>query len=107
MLVNCDSVLMENNAICKVVGIGTIKVKMFDNVVRTLMDVRHVPDLKKNLISLGTLDSNGFRYKSENGIMIVLKGVMIMMKGQKVDDNIYKLLGSTIVGGAVVVTESQ
>ena len=98
---------MENNLVCKVVGTTTIKVKMFDNVVRTLKDVRHVPDLKKNLISLGSLDSNGFRYKSENGIMIVLKGVMIMMKGQKVDDNIYKLLGSTIVGGAVVVIKSQ
>ena len=53
MLVNCGSVLMENNAICKVVGIGTIKVKMFDNVVRTLMDVRHVPDLQNNLILMG------------------------------------------------------
>ena len=98
---------MEHNLVCKVVGTATIKVNMFDNVVRTLKDVRHVLDLKKNLISLGTIDSDGFRYKSENGIMIVLKGVMIMMKGQKVDDNIYKLLGSTIVGGAVVVTKSQ
>ena len=44
---------MENNAICKVVGIGTFKVKMFDNVVRTLMDVRHVPDLQNNLILMG------------------------------------------------------
>ena len=59
-LVNCGSVLMENNVVCKVVGIGTIIVKMFDNAMRTLKDVRHVLDLKKNLISLGTLDSNGF-----------------------------------------------
>ena len=56
---------MENNLVCKVVGIATTKVKMFDNVVGTLKDVRHVPNLKKNLISLGTLDSNGFSYKSE------------------------------------------
>ena len=53
MLVNCGSVLLENNAVCKVVGVGTIKVKMFDNVVRTLMDVRHVPDLQNNLILMG------------------------------------------------------
>ena len=98
---------MENNLFCKVVGTTTIKVKMFDNVVRTLKDVRHVLDLKKNLISLGTIDSNGFRYKSKNGIMKVLKGSMIMMKERKINDNIYKLLGSTIVGGAVVVTKSQ
>ena len=34
--VNCGFVLMGNNATCKVVGIGTIKIKTFDNVVRTL-----------------------------------------------------------------------
>ncbi|KAG8473480.1 hypothetical protein CXB51_035660 [Gossypium anomalum] len=34
-------VLMGNNASCKIAGVGTIKVKMFDGVVRTLSDVRH------------------------------------------------------------------
>ena len=34
---------------------------MFDGVIRTLCDVRHVHDLKKKKpISLGTLDGNGF-----------------------------------------------
>ena len=28
---------------------------MFDGVIRTLCDVRHVPKLRKNLISLGSL----------------------------------------------------
>ena len=42
------------------------QIKMFDSVVRTLGDVRHVPDLKKNLISLGTLDSNGFTFTATN-----------------------------------------
>ncbi|KAG8491187.1 hypothetical protein CXB51_014418 [Gossypium anomalum] len=31
-------VLMRNNASCKIAGVGTIKVKMFDGVVRTLSD---------------------------------------------------------------------
>ena len=43
---------------------GHIRVKMFDGVIRTLCDVRHVPNLRKNLISLGTLNDNGFNYKS-------------------------------------------
>ena len=42
---------------CKVIGIGTVRIKMHDGIVRNLKDVRHVPHLKKNLISLGTLDS--------------------------------------------------
>ena len=105
--VNCGFVLMGNNATCKVVGIGTIKIKTFDNVVRTLGEVQHVPMVKKNLISLGTLDSNGYYYKSKNGLMKVSKGVMVVMKGQKRECNIYKLLGNTIVGGATAVTESK
>jgi hypothetical protein len=72
---------------------------MFDGVVKTLCDVRHVPDVEKNLISLGTLDSNSFGYKSEGGIMKVTKGVPVVMRGQKRSKNIYKLLGSTVVGG--------
>ena len=105
--VNCSSVRMGNNASCKVIGIGTIKIKMFDNVVRTLREVRHVLEMKKNLISLGTLDSKGYSYKSEHGIMNVSKGAMIVMRGQKISGNIYKLLGSTILGGVAAVSESK
>ena len=94
---------MNNDVSCKVARIGNIKIKMFDGVVRTLCDVRHVPDLRKNLISLGTLDYNKFSYKSTSGIMKVNKGVMTVMKGQKLARNIYKLLGTTIVGGVATV----
>ena len=52
-------VLMGNNSSCKVVGIGIVRIKMFDRVVRTLGDVKHVSDLTRNLISLSTLDSKG------------------------------------------------
>ena len=80
-LVNFGYVLMGNDASYKVFRIGNIIVKMFDGVIRTLCDVRHVRDLRKNLISLGTLDGNSFNYKSANGVMKVSKGVMTMMKG--------------------------
>ena len=76
-------VLMGNNAACKVVGIGAIKIKMFDGIVRTLLDVKHVPELKKNLISLGTLDSNGCTYKAGGGVMRISKGALVVMKGLK------------------------
>ncbi|GJU69287.1 retrovirus-related pol polyprotein from transposon TNT 1-94 [Tanacetum coccineum] len=76
-------VLMGNDSPCKVVGIGTIHIKMHDGVVRTLTDVRHVPDLKKKLISLGVLDSKGFKYTSENGVLRVLKRALVVMKATK------------------------
>uniref|UniRef100_A0A2N9EER7 CCHC-type domain-containing protein n=1 Tax=Fagus sylvatica TaxID=28930 RepID=A0A2N9EER7_FAGSY len=81
--------------------------QMSDGVVRTLEEVRHIPDMRKNLISLGTLDSKGYSYKSENGIMKVSKGAMVVMTGQKISSNVYKLLGNTILGGVAAVAESE
>ena len=53
---------MANNASYKLIGIGIVRIKMFDGVVYTLGDVRHVLDLKRNLISLSTLDAKGYKY---------------------------------------------
>ena len=55
-LVHKGAILMGDNASCKVTYIRTACIKMFDGVVRTLGDIMHVPDLKRNLISLSTLD---------------------------------------------------
>jgi len=92
---------MGNNMSCKVVGIGSIRIKMHDGVVRTLTNVRHIPDLKKNLISLGTLDSQGCKYCTEGRVLRVCKGSLIVIKGKLVN-GLYLLQGSTIVGVAVV-----
>ncbi|KAG8478019.1 hypothetical protein CXB51_027833 [Gossypium anomalum] len=85
-----DVVLMRNNASCKIAGVGTIKVKMFDGVVRTLSDVRHVPELKRNLISLSTLDSKGYRYTAESGGSTVT-GDAVVASSCLSDDDITKL----------------
>ena len=46
---------MSNDATCLVIGMGTVNIKMFDGIVRVFEDVRHIPDLRKNLSSLGVL----------------------------------------------------
>lgn len=37
-------VLLDDNKACKVSGIGSIRVKMFDGCIRILQEVRHVPE---------------------------------------------------------------
>ncbi|KAK3021368.1 hypothetical protein RJ639_046001 [Escallonia herrerae] len=86
-------------------GIGTIKIEMFDGIVRTLGDVRYIPDFKKNLISLGTLDSIDCSISIKGGVIKVTKGAMVIMKGQKTR-NLYKLIGNTVIGGASVSTHA-
>ena len=66
-------VFMGNNASCKVEGIGTICIKKFDGVVPTRGDIGHVPDLKRNLISLSTLNAKGYKYTGEGGVLKISK----------------------------------
>ncbi|KAG8501656.1 hypothetical protein CXB51_004770 [Gossypium anomalum] len=99
-------VLMRNNASYKIIGVGTIKVKMFDGVVRTLSDVRHVPELKRNLILLSTLDSKGYRYTAESWVLKISKGSLVVMKGQRKTAKLYVLQGSTVTGDAAVASSS-
>ena len=50
---------MGNDIVYKTVGIGNIRMRMLDGQVRTLTNVRHVQDLKKNLLLLGALEARG------------------------------------------------
>ena len=74
---------MGNNQSCSVQGIGDITLKLHDNKVRTLTEVRYVSGLKRKLISLGTLDELGFSYKAENDFMHVLKDDNLILSGTK------------------------
>ncbi|KAE8683930.1 hypothetical protein F3Y22_tig00111166pilonHSYRG00365 [Hibiscus syriacus] len=78
----------------------TGRIKMYDGSVRTLSGVRHTSDLKKNLISLGTLYKNGFIPKADEDkeTIRIIKGALTVMKGKTTAGNIYRLLGSTVVG---------
>ena len=60
-----------------------------------------MPDLKNNLISLGTLDSNGYKFSAEGGVLRVSKGSLVVKKGKKVN-TFYILQGSTVTGDAAV-----
>ncbi|KAL8149139.1 hypothetical protein AgCh_006228 [Apium graveolens] len=53
---------------------------MHDGVVIMLTNVRHVPELKKNLIYVGVLDSGGCKIVTQNGEMKVVQGNLVAMK---------------------------
>ena len=71
-----------------------------------LTDVRYIPKLEKNLISLGTLESKGFTIILQNGILKVVSGALVVMKGTR-RNNLYLYQGSTAVGTAAAVSEAD
>ncbi|KAH9672469.1 hypothetical protein KPL70_017737 [Citrus sinensis] len=73
------AVVMGNNQPCHTMGIGTIRLKMFDGMVRELKEVRFVPALKKNLISVGALEAKGYKVTIEDGTMKFTHGAMVIL----------------------------
>ena len=86
--------MLGNNLACKVAGIGTINIRMFDEIERDLKQVRYVPELKRNLISLGVIDQVGCSIKSENGNLQIEENGLVIMKGIR-RNGLYVLTGST------------
>ncbi|KAJ4970427.1 hypothetical protein NE237_003526 [Protea cynaroides] len=93
---------MGNDEVCKTIRMRTIKIKMLDEIVRTLSGERHV----SNLLSLGAFDSNGCKYTTRGGVLKVSKGAMVVMKGL-MTGNLYRLIGNTVTGGAFVITDAK
>ena len=87
---------MGNDHALEIAGIGTIKIKMFDGTIRTIGEVRHVNGLKKNILSLGQMDSHGYKTHVENGIMKIVKGALVLMKAEKIGANLFMLKGETL-----------
>lgn len=56
---------------------------MYDGMEWILNNVRYIPELKRNLISLGTLDSNGYSYKVIGGVLKVSRGYLCVLKAVK------------------------
>ena len=72
---------------CKVEGIKNVRVKMFDGIMRTLMNVKHILELKKNLVSLGYLDHCGFNFSSQakSGVLNIFTRAMVVMRDRRMD----------------------
>lgn len=68
---------MENNTKCKSIGKGTVKIKLHDGTVRIVSDVMHIPNLRRNLISVGAFDSKGCKVSTIGLVMKLVKGVMV------------------------------
>ena len=67
--------------------------------------MKHVPDVKRNLISLSTFNSKGYKYTGEGGALKVSKGALVVMKGHKRTVNLYILQGTIVTSDATVASK--
>jgi len=94
-------VLIGDDHTCCMERIGTVLIRMFDGMVRELKDIRYIPQLKKNLISIGDLEPQGLKGTLEDGIIKILKGSIVVLKGIRLN-NMYYLKNSTVTEQVMV-----
>ena len=76
--------LLGNNHLCKIIGISSVRIKTHDDVVRTLISVRHVPDMSKNLISLSILEISRYSFISGDGILDIIMNAVVVMQARRI-----------------------
>ena len=79
---------MENSKNCNVLGIGDVCLRFSSGSVFTLKNVRHVPDLRYNLLSCASLKNDGLEGKWGKGVMKILRGSLIIFTAKKMN-NLY------------------
>jgi len=57
---------------------------MFDGMVRELKEVRYVPQVKKNLISVGVFEALGHAVSARDGVLKITRGSMVVMKAPNI-----------------------
>jgi hypothetical protein len=75
---------LGDDAPCKIVGMGNAKIKQKNGNQWLLKEVKHVPNLRKNLISKGKLESEGCISIFTDKEWKVTKGSLVIAKGEKV-----------------------
>nr|GEY29854.1 zinc finger, CCHC-type [Tanacetum cinerariifolium] len=93
-----SEVLLGDNRECKTRGIGKVRLQLKDGLSFVLYNVRYIPELKRNLISLGTLEKEGYTVKLQSGKIKVINGSMVVLSGTRRDNCVYSLDGHAVAG---------
>ncbi|MCQ7691305.1 hypothetical protein NP199_24620 [Salmonella enterica] len=80
---NFGVVKMGNYGISDIIGMGDIHIKINLGCKLVLKDVRHVVDLRLNLISIGRLDNEDYDSRFHKGQWKLSKGSLVITNGKK------------------------
>ena len=91
-----EKLYLGNSSTSEVEGVGKIALKMTSGKTVTLINVLHVPDVRKNLVSDSLLSMNGFKLVFVSDKFVLSKNEMYVRKGY-LSDGLFKLNVMTVV----------
>lgn len=99
-------VLLADDRAVTVQGIGTIRINATGGTVKSLTNVRYVPNLKRNLISVSSLDLQGFKQEGGAGKTSFYKNGKLALQGT-LCGSLYLLDGDTVKAAALAATSKD
>nr|GEX87618.1 zinc finger, CCHC-type [Tanacetum cinerariifolium] len=90
------NILLGDGTECRVRETGKVQVQIRDGSRFVLDNVRYVPKLRQNLISLGTLEKESFTMKMQSGKIKVIKGSLVVLSGTRRANCVYTLDGQAV-----------
>jgi len=87
---------LGNGGKMKVEGIRSVMMKLHDATIRTLSNVMFVSFAVVNIIFIGEMTSQGYKYVGLKWRCKVYKGRHLVLQGQKIKGNIYYLDGHAL-----------
>jgi transposase InsO family protein len=76
-------VYLADDEALEIIGKGDVRVKTPNGSTLTLHGVRHIPGLKRNLLSVGQLDEEGYEVTFGCSTWKITKGAMVLARGKK------------------------
>lgn len=80
---NFEKIHLGDGESIDIVGKGDVHIKMPNQSVWKPKNVRHVPDLKRNLISVGQLDAEGYATTFVGDSWKITKGATMIARGSR------------------------
>ena len=87
-------------------GIGSIRINTFGGSIKVLKNVKYVSELRRNLISTGTLDKLGFRHEGGDGKVRYFKNQTTALTGV-LSNGLYLLEGETVMQETCIVEKTK
>ncbi|GKA30491.1 hypothetical protein Tco_0716796, partial [Tanacetum coccineum] len=98
-VIDGGSVQLGDNRTCTIRGTGKVKIQLHDRSNFILEDVKYVLGVRRNLISLGTRQKEGYTVKMQMGRIKVIKGCQVMMTRIRKKNCVYTLEAKVMTFG--------
>ncbi|GKC26414.1 zinc finger, CCHC-type containing protein [Tanacetum coccineum] len=90
--------IYDNSEVIMVMSVEALLDWIMDSGGSYLMTPRYILELKRNLISLGTLEKEGYTVNLQSGKIKVINGSRVVLSGTRRDNCVYSLDGHAVAG---------